>query len=105
MTAELLLIGLLAAGFVAGVVVASRLISQSRLALDAERRAAVEAAAQAIHRETQLQVELARTQSSAGTEAQQLDAFKAASNEALAWQSRQFVQLAEAKYGTLQAHS
>lgn len=105
MTAELLLIGLLAAGLVAGLVVASRLISQSRLALDAERRAGADAAAQAVQRETQLQVELARAQSSAGTGAQQLDAFKAASNEALAWQSQQFVRLAEAKYGTLQAHS
>ncbi|MGB3410960.1 MAG: DNA recombination protein RmuC [Microthrixaceae bacterium] len=105
MTAEMLLIGLLLAGLAAGIVIASRVISQSRLALDAERRAGVEAAARAVQRETQLQVELARAQTSAGTDAQQLDAFKAASNEALAWQSQQFVQLAEAKYGTLQAHS
>ncbi|MGB6059763.1 MAG: DNA recombination protein RmuC [Microthrixaceae bacterium] len=105
MTAEVLIIGLLVVGLGVATAAAALLLAHARSALDAERRAGAEAVAQAVQRETQLQVELARAQSSAGTGAQQLDAFKAASNEALAWQSQQFVRLAEAKYGTLQAHS
>ncbi len=49
------------------------------------------------------QIELAQARSSAATDEQMLAAFKSVSVEALAQQSQQLVELAEAKYGTLQA--
>ena len=84
------------------------LAAQARAALAAAAREAArreefhsDRFARQVEREALLREHLARTEASAATDEQMLDAFRSLSHEALASQSAQLVQLAEAKYGAL----
>ncbi|MFN8051027.1 MAG: DNA recombination protein RmuC [Acidimicrobiales bacterium] len=81
------------------------MISQARAALAESARQSAEAARLHAEREARLREQLARTEASAATDDQLRDSFSAIAQEALAAQSAQLVQLAEAKYGALQQNT
>lgn len=87
---------------VAGAGLLAWLVTQARAAIAATNAKHAEIARQAAEREAKLREQLARTEGATATDEQMLAAFRSVSQEALAAQSAQLVQLAEAKYGALQ---
>ena len=98
-------VALLIIGLVLGSSLGGWLAIQARRALSVAALDSAEAARRSAEREAQLREQLARTQAAAATDDQMLDAFRSVSQEALAAQSAQLVQLAEVKYGALQTNT
>lgn len=92
-------------GLVIGTLPGLWLASRARLAARHERDARTEREAQASATETELKIRLAQAEAAQATDARMLDAFRSVSSEALASQSEQLLQLAEAKYGALQSNT
>ncbi len=98
-------IALLIIGLVLGSSLGGWLALHARATLAAAALEHASAQRQSTEREAQLREQLARTQAAAATDDQMLAVFRSVSQEALAAQSAQLVQLAEAKYGTLQQNN
>jgi len=94
-------IALLLIGLLLGSCVGIWLAAQARTSLAAAAEAAAQREARHNERETRLREHIASLEAAAFTDSQMLDAFRSVSQEALAGQSAQLVQVAEAKYGAL----
>lgn len=91
----------LVVGLVIGVSSGAWIAVQARVALVAAAHEAQETARVHAEREARLREHLAAATAGRASDAQMLDAFRSVSQDALAAQGVQLVQLAEAKYGAL----